>query len=214
MEYVTNKISQKYSRFSYLYNIVSVNNLETIMAHGILSRNEINRIGLDYLDISDKSVQNRRTKVTVPGGSELHAYANLYFNPRNAMLFRRREQINNLCILRISKCVLDINTTVVSDRNAATAGVMFWSPEEALEVLDFDVIYSERWDYPDYKKYQRYKQGMMAEILVLERIERKYIEEILVPNELVLEKVLKMNFGIPIKIDRYKFFQIEGGNNG
>ena len=70
---------------NYLYNITSIENLESILIHGILSKNKVSNL-TRHIDISNAEVQHRRDNVVLPNGKMLHDYANLYFNPRNAML--------------------------------------------------------------------------------------------------------------------------------
>ena len=47
----------------------------------------------------------------------------------------------------------------------------------------------------------------MAEILVYNCIETCYIKEILVANERALQKVRQLNLPIPVKIEKYLFFE-------
>lgn len=199
-------ISQQFNRTLFLYNIVSIHNIKSIFQHGILSRNLIEQMGINHIDISDNEVQSRRNRVVVPGGFELHAYANVYFNPRNAMLYKRLNWLNNLCVLKIDKRVLDLKNTVISDANASAAGTSFWAPEDALKILNFNTIYSKSWDFPDYRKRLYYKQTMMAEVLVLNKISKEYIIEILVPNDVVYRKILEMDLGVPVSINECIFF--------
>lgn len=66
------------TRIRHLYNITSLRNIESIAAHGILCHDRAVSIAHD--DISDPGVQGRR--------DDLHQFASLYFNPRNAMVSR------------------------------------------------------------------------------------------------------------------------------
>ena len=66
-----------------------------------------------------QSVQDLRDKKQVPGGLQLHQYANLYFHARNPMLFKRLNEVDSLCVLRISKEVLAAGA-VITDQNAAS----------------------------------------------------------------------------------------------
>lgn len=135
-------ISKLFTRSNYLYNIVSIDNLNSILNYGILSKNKVKH-HFNYTDISNESVQNIRDNIYVTKNRMLHDFANLYFNPRNAMLYSRLSEINNLCILKVDKCVLDLPSTVVSDRNAAVGGARFMSPSQALKSLNFEIIYSK-----------------------------------------------------------------------
>lgn len=199
-------ISNLYNRSEYLYNIVSIDNLESILRHGILSKNKVQN-HFHYIDISNRSVQNRRDNVYVTKDKMLHDFANLYFNPRNAMLYSRLTQINDLCILKIDKCVLDLPNTVVSDRNAAIGGAKFMSPSQALKKLDFDIIYSKSWDLDNPQDKLRYKALMMAEVLVYGSVPSHLIKEIWVANEIAYEKVKQITPSILTTIRPKAFFQ-------
>ena len=199
------------SKAKYLYNIAPIDNLKSIIKYGILSKNKVKNL-LPFTDISNIDVQNRRDNVILPNGKMLHDYANLYFNPRNAMLFY---ELNNkaalcmqdsLCILRIDTQVLNFQNVFISDRNAAVGGAKFMKADE-INSLDFRKIYSESWNDEDPLKKMRLKALMMAEILVYNCIETCYIKEILVANERTLQKVRQLNLPIPVKIEKYLFFE-------
>lgn len=198
--------SELFKKSKYLYNIVAINNLESVLNYGVLSKNKIrNRIA--YTDISNTDVQLIRDNVYVTKNKMLHDFANLYFNPRNAMLYSRLNEVDDLCILRIDKCVLDLEDTVVSDRNAAVGGAKFMSPLQASKRLNFDIIYSKSWDLNDPQEKLRYKAFMMAEVLVYEKIPPNLIKGIWVANENAYKKIEIINTSIPIEIQPWVFFK-------
>lgn len=199
-------ISDYYNRTNFLYNIVSINNLESILNYGILSKNRIAE-HIPHTDISNTSVQSIRDNVFVTKNKRLHDFANLYFNPRNAMLYSRLSEIDYLCILKIDKAVLDFDNTVVSDRNAAVGGAKFMSPIQASKQLDFNLIYSKSWDFEDYREKLRYKAFMMAEVLVYDSVSPQFIKEIWVGNTIAYDKVIQMGVSIPVQIKPYVFFK-------
>ena len=199
-------ISHLFNRSNYLYNITSIDNLESILRYGILSKNNVQKY-FNYTDISDTAVQGIRDNIYVTKDKMLHDFANLYFNPRNAMLYSRLSKINNLCILKIDKTVLDLPDTVVSDRNAAVGGAKFMSPLQALKILNFDIIYSKSWDLPNPQDYLKYKTFMMAEVLVYGYVPPKLIKEIWVANQFSYEKVKQINTSIDVTIYPRAFFK-------
>lgn len=154
---------------NYLYNITSIENLESILIHGILSKNKVSNL-TRHIDISNAEVQHRRDNVVLPNGKMLHDYANLYFNPRNAMLYSKLYMVNNLCILRVDKKILDIENIFISDRNAAVRGAKYMGADQFLNRLNFSIIYSMNWDYKDPMKKMEYKALMMAEVLIYDCI--------------------------------------------
>ncbi|HKJ33293.1 MAG TPA: DarT ssDNA thymidine ADP-ribosyltransferase family protein, partial [Balneolales bacterium] len=78
----------------YLYHMTHLANLNGILEKGLLSHNKAHKKGLLAQDISDSTVNNRRVKI--------HNYVPLYFNPKNPMLYRRRNIQDELVILCIN----------------------------------------------------------------------------------------------------------------
>lgn len=69
-----------------LHYITPIENLDSILGRGILSHNRAAR--LEHRSVALESVQDIRRGKSVPGGSTLHSYANLYFHARNPMMYR------------------------------------------------------------------------------------------------------------------------------
>lgn len=72
-----------------LYHFTHIDNLESILKHGLLSKNEKIKIGLIHRDISYEEIQERRfsTKVTCGNCGCVHDYVPFYFCRRSPMLF-------------------------------------------------------------------------------------------------------------------------------
>ena len=94
----------KVTKQSGLYNIQAIDNVQSIMRYGLLSHEKGKKIAL--ISIAMQEVQDRRDVKKVPNGLGLHQYANLYFDPRNPLLSSRREQNEDLCILKIDASIL------------------------------------------------------------------------------------------------------------
>ena len=73
-----------------LYNIQPINNIPSIMKRGLLSNEKARKI--NHTSIAMNEVQDRRDLIRIPNGLRLHQYANLYFDPWNPMLSKRRNQ--------------------------------------------------------------------------------------------------------------------------
>lgn len=82
-----NLISESYSIVKFLFNINDLRNLKSIFQHGILSKNEKLIRDISSTDLSNPDVQKRRDDKRIPNHGMLHDYANLYFNPRNPMMY-------------------------------------------------------------------------------------------------------------------------------
>ena len=182
------------SHIKELYFITYIDNLPSILKLGILSRNAAVRKKLNFKDVSEPGVQDRRAGKKIPGTSKaLHDYANLYFDAHNPMLSARRSENNNICVLRINKNVLDLKGIVVTDMNAAR-DCRFMPLEEGLSSLDHDKIYMVHWKDPN-NPINEYRQAGIkcAEILVPEYVESRYIIGAYVANHIALDAFIDLS---------------------
>ena len=80
------------------------------------------------------------------------------------MLSVRRHE--DVCVLRVSTAVLQIQGTVITDQNASSKYVRYYSPAQA-HLLDFDDIYARDWRHPDNQiREWQHKSRKCAEVLV------------------------------------------------
>lgn len=103
-------------------------NILSVLEHGILSYERAAK--LKHHSVAMHEVQDRRDKKQVPHGLKLHQYANLYFHAGNPMLYKRKDDAENICVLRISTEVLQIEGVVITDCNAASQYVRFYHPSQ------------------------------------------------------------------------------------
>lgn len=161
-------------RVTELHCIIPIDNVESVMRHGILSYEEAAK--LPHRSVALQQVQDRRDQKKVPGehGLRLHQYANLYFHARNPMLYKRRDQAHELCVLRVSTEVLQVQGTVITDQNAASDWVRFLAPRQ-WRALDFDDIFAEDWRHSDEVRYWQQKSRKCAEVLVPHAVEPRFL---------------------------------------
>lgn len=119
-----------------LYNIQPINNIPSIMKRGLLSNEKARKI--NHTSIAMNEVQDRRDLIRIPNGLRLHQYANLYFDPWNPMLSKRRNQNEEICILKFDKVVLDFEDVILSDRNASSDYAAFYDAFTGLDNIDFN----------------------------------------------------------------------------
>lgn len=204
-------ISNKYTEkgFECLYNINSINNLRSIFDYGILSKNTIKQANIKHIDLSNNEVQLLRDYVNIGKNINLHDYANLYFNPRNAMLYYLicNHDINDLCVLEISNEVLDIKDSFVSDGHAAKYGTKFYNCEDGINELNPIDIFIKYWNDQDPLVKEEKERKMFAEALIKNSVNPKYIKLVYVANEVAKAKIEKMCLNIDIKISKYLFFE-------
>jgi hypothetical protein len=161
---------------------------------------------LQHHSVAMQPIQDRRDKRRVPGGLRLHQYANLYFHARNPMMSKRRNEAAGLCILRVSTEVLDLPGCVVTDQNAASNYVRFFSPHQ-WNKLDFDAIYAMDWRHEDRVAQWRHSSRKGAEVLVPNRIEGRFLTGAYVVDELVRSRLGERGFGLPITVAPVLFFR-------
>jgi hypothetical protein len=192
-------------RVTELHCIMPIENLVSVMKHGILSHESAAR--LRHHSVALQPIQERRDKKQVPGGLKLHQYANLYFHARNPMMFKRRGQASDLCVLRVSTLVLSLSSTVISDQNAASDYVRFLAPVQ-WQVLDFDAIYAMDWRHPDDQIAQwRHSSQKCAEVLVPERVETRYVAGAYVVDDVAKARVDALGLALPAVTNPVLFFR-------
>ena len=156
---------EEYRRYGieFLYHITHVRNMPSILEHGLLSHNDVHQFRISYIDISDPKVQRRRTKKT-PRGCAIHDYVSLYFNARNAMLYRIQNnmQYQDISILRMDRQLLEVDGAVFTDENAASTSSVFFDCPRNLNKLYWECIHARH----PWKMYPRGKSIRCAEVLV------------------------------------------------
>jgi hypothetical protein len=184
--------------------IMPLENIPSVLKHGILSNERAAKIS--HCSVAMIEVQERRDSKHVPGGLKLHQYANLYFHARNPMLFKRKEEAANLCVLRISPEVRHIDGVVITDRNASSDYVRFLHPSQDA-LLNYDAIFAEDWRHPnDQITFLRHRSQKCAEVLVPHCVESKFLVGAYIVNEATAAKLKSLVFSLPITVDCKMFF--------
>ena len=195
----------------YLYHMTHINNLDTIFKYGLKSH------GNKYVkvDISNRDVNNRREVRESIYGHKIHDYVPFYFNPRNAMMYVRKEE--DIVILAFDKNLFLKNRdkkVIFTDRNASTEDVLFYKDLKDLDKLNWEYIKADSWG-----SEKEIKQKMMAEVLIYKEVEIKYLQKIFVKDELMKKELLKKywiknnNFSDKIIVKPYLFFKEEESND-
>lgn len=193
----------------YLTNITHLSNIPSIIQQGLLCYENTKNIA--HVSVALEGVQRRRDQKRVPNGLPLHKYASLYFAPRNPMMFRLKchmepEQFTELVVLMISRDVLDLEGVVVSDGNAASNVTRFYSPEEGIFSLDFQMIYAKWWKNQDPYIEEENKRVKCAEVLVPYQIPQSMVIGAVVPSEETKEKLAALGMPGRIIVDPNTFF--------
>jgi ssDNA thymidine ADP-ribosyltransferase, DarT len=192
-------------RVTELHCIMPIENIPSVIRHGILSHEQASRLEHDDISLSD--VQDKRDRKTVPSRLKLHQYANLYFCARNPMMYKRRNHKGNLCVLRISKEVLKLQNVVLAVQNAASKYVSFYKSPQGLHSINFDMVFADNWKHPEDQIAEwRHSSAKCAEVLVPHCVEFCYIIGAYVANETAKVNLENTGFDKSITINAEMFF--------
>lgn len=184
------------------HNIMPIDNISLVMRLGILSHNRA--VNVEHESVASPLIQERRNK-KIPNGSFLHDYVNLYFHARNPMMYSLRRK-SDLCVLKISVDVLNIDRTIISDRNAASDFARYY-PVSEIDQLDFSLIYARDWTCRNNPmEYFRRKTAKCAEVLVMNRVPPELITGAYVKNEKAQIKLENQGFDREIFINEDLYF--------
>jgi len=178
-----------------LYHMTHQNNLSGIMTFGLLSHDEIRKMNKEIVDISEASVNDRRRKIEPIKHRSVHEYVPLYFNPKNPMLYKRKDLENEIVVLEIDRNILCDLDCVFTNGNAASSSTEFYDDIKMLEKLDWNCLRSASWtEFPDGKRTR------CAEVLVYNSIPIDYIKAVNCFSDESLEIARKKCCGYEISV--------------
>ena len=187
-----------------LHYITPINNIPSILRHGILSNRRADR--LEHETVALQEVQERRENKRLPTGRWLHDYVNLYICARNPMMYKRRNRHRDLCVLRISPEVLDIRGVVVTDQNASSNYAAFYPSPEGLRRVNEELVFSEFWTHSDQIEEWRHKSIKCAEVLIPDRVDPVHIIGAYGSGEQSVNRLLQHGLTGNIVINEHLFF--------
>ncbi len=164
-----------------LFYITHVENVPAILKNGIPSHALVESRHVPFTPIYDAGiVSNRKAKAT-PERASLWEYANLYFQPRNPMMYRvvHEKTTKNLAVIGVKPSVLERPDVMIADGNAANTPTQFFKAGRGLKVIEaqWPVIQAEYWNDQDGSK-----RKIMAECLVPEQIPPEYVHTVFVAD--------------------------------
>ena len=191
-----------------LYYITHIDNLQSILEKGILSHARSAQLKLEYTSIYNEEVVSIRRNKTTPDGKSLWHYANLYFQPRNPMMYSivNTRDKENLVVISISNRVLHEYDVLVTDGNAANAPTQFYSRSEGLKILkhQWNTIRNDWWN-----EDVGSKRKIMAECLVPGSVNSKHINSLFVVSAAIGSRVKQIvgERQISVVPEPHMFFQ-------
>ncbi|MDC0839517.1 DarT ssDNA thymidine ADP-ribosyltransferase family protein [Limnoraphis robusta] len=201
--YLKKQLAREYLNklgIKYLYHMTHVANLNSILKNGLLSHNQSHEGGFIQTDISMEEAQEWR--------KEWHGYVPFYFNPRNTMLYKRRELQNQIVMLAIDPMLILEEGTWFSDGNVAAVATNVYNDIAMLEQLPWEIIKASSWNYEDLARKQRCKRIMCAEMLVPNRVNVQSILKIFCSSQLQISTVRQLipdgvNISVEVKSSLY-----------
>ncbi|MBU2597378.1 MAG: DUF4433 domain-containing protein, partial [Planctomycetes bacterium] len=124
----------------------------------------------------------------------------------NPMMFKRKNQKDDICVLQINKEILNNSEVVLSDRNAAADYASFYKSPQGLHRIDFDLVFAKYWTDLNPFEYWRKKSIKCAEVLVPHRVKSCYIIGAYVANETAKVNLENTGFDESITINEDMFF--------
>lgn len=191
-----------------LYYITHVNNLPSILQRGILSHEKVEELEVSYTPIYDNRIVSKRKDKSTPTKNSLWQYANLYFQPRNPMMYRvvHEKDKRDIAIVGVKPDILSAAGVLISDGNAANDPTQFFSIKEGLVILQkqWKIIQNEWWNDLDGSK-----RKIMAECLIPTEISPELIHSIFVADYKAKEQVENIisSSKIPVIPEPNMFFQ-------
>lgn len=192
---------------SCVYNIMPIENIPSVLRNGLLSYHQAEK--LNHRSIAMQDVQCRRESVRFKNGLSLHDYASMYFDYNNPMLYKRKDQAEEFCILAISSSVLDLNGCIISDGNGAGKWTRFYPSGIGLDYLDFDKIFAQYWTHNDANETAAHRKQKCAEILVPHSVSANYISSACVLNQNCKQQLFDLGFDRQIVVKPKVFYQTE-----
>ncbi|RMF27694.1 MAG: DUF4433 domain-containing protein [Chloroflexi bacterium] len=172
-----------------LYYITHIDNIPSILRLGILAHGVVEDQQVPFSRIYDADIVSGRRWRRAPNGESLWRFANLYFQPRNPMLYRviHERGVDHIAILGVSPQVLELPDVFISTGNAASSLSEIVPAREGLQAITgelWEVISSDWW-----REENGSKRKIMAECLVPGKVPPDYIHTVYVASHQIAGRV-------------------------
>ncbi len=191
-------------KIDYLYHMTDISNLPNILKYGLLSHHDAHSNELNISDISMREVNDKRANKKPIYGLSLHSYVPTYFNPKNTMLYVRRNMQNIIVIIAIDRRAIYQEKSIFTDGNATSRQTKFYNSLIGLNELNWQCIKNEYWG--DFEDGRRIK---CAETLVYPKINvfnfmKIYCYDIKAKRE--VERCLPENINFRVELNSKYYF--------
>ncbi|TAK61124.1 MAG: DUF4433 domain-containing protein [Dehalococcoidia bacterium] len=178
-----------------------------MLQRGILSHSQMESEGISFTAIYDAEIVSSRKSRLTPNGSSLWDYANLYFQPRNAMLYRvaLEKGVDEICVIGVRPSVLNGHDILIADGNAASYQSNIHQPPVATKAVPqiMRQVDKEWWSDADGSKRE-----MMAEALIPDRVSPEHLTAVYVGSDSALAKAQgAVGSALPVTREPHMFFK-------
>ena len=197
-----------------LYYLTHIDNVASIAKMGILSHQRIIDEGIQFTPIYDKEIVSNRQHIKTPEGKSLWNYANVFFQPRNPMLYRVVvEKSNNaIVVIGLLPTILNRPDIFITNGNAAhSKSEIIPIGQGRKKLLQIVKATDKEW----WAQEDGSKREIMAECLVPNGIQPIFIDAIYVANQPTADKVKTIlgGFDLPVIREPKFFFQSQLKSN-
>jgi O-acetyl-ADP-ribose deacetylase (regulator of RNase III) len=194
-----------------LFYITHIDNLSSILRRGIFCHERITREGIQFTPIYDEAIVAGRHQRKVPDGRSLWSFANLFFQPRNAMLYRvlLEKSCEEIAILCVNPTLLNRGDIYIALGGAGSERSPIVSRDAGLRWISRSRKYIDREWWSDVDDSKRLS---MAECLVPDSVSASMITTLYVASHELRERLLNDMpelHGISTIAEPYMFFKPE-----
>jgi len=194
-----------------LYYITHINNLPSILRYGILSHRQVEIQGIPFTPVYNPEIVANREQRLTPDRKSLWDYANVYFQPRNPMLYKVISETDkkDVVIVAVKPQVVDAQGAFISLGNAASSLSPLLDIKSGLQNINgeyWQIINNDWWKTEDGTK-----RKIMAECLIPNGIPPTDIHSVYVTSPAVAERIRPVlnEFPHPVSVvvEPHMFFQ-------
>jgi len=184
-----------------IYYITHIDNLPSILDKGIFCHKRIEEEKIQFTPIYDAKIVESRKNIKTPDSRSLWDFANLYFQPRNAMLylvvFFSGKNIDDIIVIGVKSSILERSDIFITTGGAASPHSNILPASEVKKSIKNirEKVDKEWWASEDGSKRE-----LMAECLVPDKVSPDWIQEIYVPSRSAFAKVQKLIGGTKIPV--------------
>jgi hypothetical protein len=142
-----------------LWHLTALDNLESILIRGLLSRNSIQK----FIDIADEEIIKKRTELGLENYVPFHFFQG---NPFDGVVLKEYPQ-KKFCFITILRDLAKKNNYKILSKHPLSPDATIYEYNEGIEAINWDIV--DRREYKDLEC----KQACMAECLAFECVKPK-----------------------------------------